>query len=428
MVGQQEYSNTSLLRKLDERILLGLLAAVVLVGFFIFDILGQSILTQFVRVVSVVFVFLLIYLIWPGPVEEEEIEDQADEQDEQTAVQHLVENTDPVSFFPEEEKVDFYEELGQFFGNLVKMVRATFVAHSAIIFMWDKAEERLRVEFCDSQSNSIHQGDFVDINGTLPGSVLVNQTAVLEQNIPDEGQSINYYHNLRGIKSFLAVPINISNEVQGVLAVDSMVAHDFSEEDLELLKSYERLISQGIDLIGVRERSQLINQSLIAQRIVLSELNEDLSYENLYSAVASACRTVYQFDRLTIATIDSENSEMGVITKVIGQRDNMGEGFRFALSDGISGWVIRKNQPLMLGDLEKGELFRPRYSSNDKSNFGLRSFLGVPVAFRNQIFGMISLESRQSEFYTEWDQNVLMLLAANVGLAFLSLRMLPNKM
>ena len=426
MTEQQEYANTSLLRNIDERILLGLLATAVLVGFFIFDIFSQSILTQFVRVVLIVAAFLLIYLVWPGSIEEE-VEDQTDEPDEQAAVQHLVDNTDPVSFFPEEEKMDFYEELGQFFGNLVKMVRATFVAHSAIIFMWDGAEERLRVDFCESQSNAIQQGDFVDVKGTLPGSVLVNQTAVLEQNIPDEGQSINYYHDLKGIKSFLAVPIDIKDEVQGVLAVDSMVAHDFSEEDLELLKSYERLISQGIDLIGVRERSQLVNQSLMAQRIFLSELNEDLSYESLYSSVGSACRAVYQFDRLTIAAIDSESSEMGVITKVIGQRDNMSEGFRFALGDGISGWVIRKNQPLMLGDLEKGELFRPRYSGRDKSNFGLRSFLGVPVAFRNQIFGMISLESKQPEFYTEWDQNVMMLLAANVGLAFLSLRLLPNK-
>ena len=95
--------------------------------------------------------------------------------------------------------------------------------------------------------------------------------------------------------------------------------------------------------------------------------------------------------------------------------------------DGISGWVIRKNQALILGDLEKGDLFRPRYSGSDKSNFGLRSFLGVPIGFRNQVFGMICLESKQPDFYTDWDQNVLKLLASNVGLAFLSLRLLPSK-
>ena len=160
---------------------------------------------------------------------------------------------------------------------------------------------------------------------------------------------------------------------------------------------------------------------------MLNELNDNLSYDNLYSALGVSCRTVYQFDRLSVVTLDSENSDMGHIVKVIGQRDSMAEGFRFFLNDGISGWVIRKNKPLILDDLEKGDLFRPRYSGNDKSNFGLRSFLGVPICFSNQVFGMISIESRQPDFYTDWDQNVLVLLAATMGLAFLSLRLLPPK-
>ena len=428
MEKEQESQASSLWENLDERVLLAFLAVLIIVGFFIFELFGQAFIVQVGRFVILFLVFVVIYILWSNTelVEVEETEEEDEE--EKPNFDHIVESVINVNFLPSDDKVDFYQDLNQFFGNLIKMVRATFVAHSAIIFLSDKKSEKLRVEFCESQSPSLKRGDLVEINGTLPGSAFVNQTEILEQNIPEEGQPVNYYHDSKSIKSFLAVPISINSEIGGVLAVDSLVAHDFSSDDLDLLKAYEGLISQGIQLIGEREKSQLINQSLRAQRILLTEMNEDLSYDNLYSSVGSACRAVYQFDRLSIVTIDSEESEMGIISKVIGQRDIMGEGFRFSLNDGITGWVVRKNKPLILGDLEKGDLFRPRYAASDKSNFGLRSFLGVPISFRNQVFGMISLESKQPDFYSDWDQNVLMLLAANVGLAFLALRLLPQKM
>lgn len=423
----KEEQESSFWDNLDDRVLLVILAVLIIVGFFAFEIFGQTFIVQIVRFVLLFFVLLIIYALWSSS-ELVELEETEELDEDEPNFDHIIESVENVNFLLSDDKVDFYHDLNQFFGNLIKMVRATFVAHSAIIFLLDKKSEKLRVEFCESQSPSLKKGDLVGIDGTLPGSAFVNQTEILEQNIPDEGQPVNYYQDTKPIKSFLAVPISINSEIGGVLAVDSLVAHDFSSDDLELLKAYEGLISQGIQLIGEREKSQLISQSLRAQRILLTELNEDLSYDNLYSSIGSSCRAVYQFDRLTIATVDSEDSEMGVITKVIGQRDMMGEEFRFSLNDGITGWVIRKNKPLILGDLEKGDLFRPRYAASDKSNFGLRSFLGVPIGFRNQVFGMISLESKQPDFYSDWDQKVLMLLAANVGLSFLSLRLLPPKM
>lgn len=424
MTEEREPIETSFFATLDDRLLLIILLGMIVLGFFLIDIGGMNEVTRIFRLVLLVSAVFLVYLLWPRERLEEAMEPEGEDPFD---FQNIVENVESFSFVPGEEKVDFYQELDRFFDNLVKMIRATFVAHSAVIFLWDTHSEKLRVEFFATQSKGLRRGDLVETKGTLPGSVFVNQTAVLEQNIPDEAQPVNYYHDTRKIKSFLAVPLTINNEVRGVLSVDSLVAHDFSEEDLELLKAYENLISHGIRLIGEREKSQLVNQSLRAQQIFLTELNEELSYDNLYSAVGSACRVVYRFDRLTIATIDSENSEMGIVTKVIGQRDAMGEGFRFPLNDGITGWVIRKNKPLLLGDLEKGDLFRPRYAASDKSNFGLRSFLGAPISFRNQVFGMISIESKQPDYYSEWDQHLLILLAANVGLAALSLRLLPPK-
>ena len=395
-----------------------------LLGFFSTDLLGPGVMSQVVRLVLLALLVGQVYLLWTAYPEPEPEPDSppapAPSAEDVRPAEVLMEagsDTSPLPGRGEEERMDFYRELGQFFQNLIQMVRATFVAHSSVLFLRSRESGKLRIEFCDSKDPGIRPGMTVDIEGTLPGSVFRSQSAVLEQNLPDSGAALGYAAGKGAVKSFLAVPVRIRGEVRGVLAVDSQVANDFSKDDLQLLGSYEQLISQGISLLSERERSQLISQFLRALEVFLSTVEQDLSPENVYSALGKSCRSLYQFDRLTIARPEEKDSRAGRIMKVLGQRDDMGEGFIFPLEDGLMGWVLRKGKPLLLDDLEKGELFRPRYSREERTNYGLRSFLGVPILFMNRLFGALSLESRAPDFYSEWDQFTLELLALNAGLA-----------
>jgi signal transduction protein with GAF and PtsI domain len=80
------------------------------------------------------------------------------------------------------------------------------------------------------------------------------------------------------------------------------------------------------------------------------------------------------------------------------------ENVTFPLDEGLTGWIISKNKPYLIEDLEKGEYFIPRYNKNEKSNLGLRSFLGVPIEADDQVFGSVSLEHRLANKYNENDK------------------------
>ena len=90
-----------------------------------------------------------------------------------------------------------------------------------------------------------------------------------------------------------------------------------------------------------------------------------------------------------------------MIKKVIGQQDDFGENVEFPLEEGLTGWVISKNKPYIIEDLEKGEYFIPRYNKNEKSNYGFRSFLGIPIKVEDKIFGAITLEHQITRKYGE---------------------------
>ncbi len=368
-------------------------------------------------------VLFFVYLLWTTVPEVEEEPGQEEGAPEQSSAEErpmfaLAE--DPLPGREPEGPGDFYRELGEFFQNLIQMVKATFVAHSSALFLKERSRDKLRVQYCVSEHPGLKPGNLVEIEGTLPGSVFRNQTGVLENNLPERGQAAGYYANPVAVKSFMGVPVRIRGEVRGVLSVDSLVAGDFSQNDLELLRSYERLISQGISLLGERERSQLVSRFLQALELFLATVDQDLSEENVSSALGKACRALFEFDRLTVARLHGADGKTARIVKVLGQRDEMGEGFVFPVDDGLMGWVLRKGKPLLLDDLEKGDLFRPRYTRTEKTNYGLRSFLGVPIRFFNRPLGAVSLESRKPDFYSEWDQYALQLLALNAGLALVA--------
>ena len=67
--------------------------------------------------------------------------------------------------------------------------------------------------------------------------------------------------------------------------------------------------------------------------------------------------------------------------------------------------------------MKKTICFFPGIMQRKKSNFKLRSFLGVPVSYHNVCFGAITVESQQPYKYTERDEKILTILANNFGVA-----------
>ncbi len=423
-------------KNLDSRIIYAVLLLTLAVGFFLGDYFSGPI-SIIIRLILLAVVAVILYLFMiPVSAEEDILEDDPEfeettnregvsEQDrlietenELPEMRSSALNENPENNVPEDEKFDFYREIDRFFRHLMKMVKSTFVANSAVIFLYDQMLRQLRIEYAATESeDSLFEGDAVDIEGTLPGNVFRSREPLLEQNIPDELQVAGYYRTPAAIKSFLGVPIQVNTNTVGVLVIDSTNEEEFGESDQELLESFQGLISQGFSIMAERERYALVNRSLEAQQALMEQLNEEDSLENILNGFTRACQMVFQYDRISISMVNSDTKETAKIVRVVGQTDEFGEGTEFNVFDGLTGWVIRKNRPLLLADLEKGELFRPRFTKEEKSNYELRSFLGVPISYQQSIYGAVSVESKHPDFYSEWDQKILGLMANQIGLA-----------
>jgi len=397
-------------------LLFAILVFLLFVGFFAGEFLKGpwGLILRLVAFLAVVVIVFSLIGEW-----ELESEEPPEAEEVYEGLDHIqpaaVKESEP--FWERESLFNFYREISDYTKRLMELVKATFMAHSAILFLWDQEISALRVHRVLTDSRWLEEGDIVEVEGTLPGMVFRTKGAVLEGDIPQHPPLSRYYQKTEPIRSFLGVPICPADEVTGVLAIDSKVEGAFGDQDLDMLSAYKKLLEQGLILLSERERFHMSYRSLLSQGQFLAKIATCKEAEEVFDQLAKAAGSLFEYNRLTVSTLDEDDQEMARIVRVLGEINEMGEGFRFKLLDGLNGWLIRQARPLLLSDLEDGDLFHPRFSRKERTNYGLHSFLGVPIQFADRVFGAISIESRRPDFYSLWDQRILSLLATNAAMA-----------
>lgn len=227
---------------------------------------------------------------------------------------------------------------------------------------------------------------------------------VLENNLDKSESLIPFY---RGTEyhavSFIGLPVKLHEKDKLFFIFDSANSAQFNKDDITLLA---KLLEGISNWLSNRTKAVSLYSELNTANKFLSFATHLNSSKSIATAIDRLCELIskeFEASRLTVS-LRRRNEEKAVIKKVIGQKDEFDESFEFNFDEGLTGWVISKNKPYLIEDMEKGEYFIPRYTKTEKTNFGLRSFLGVPLAGDDYTFGALTLEHRMANKYTDSDK------------------------
>jgi transcriptional regulator with GAF, ATPase, and Fis domain len=248
-----------------------------------------------------------------------------------------------------------------------------------------------------------------EIHDNYPISGLIQilderDTIVVENNIDIADNLLPFYKDIDySVKSFIGLPVILQNREKIFFVFDSHHTEHFNKEDISLLTKL--VDNTGIWVLN-RVNAYALLSNIKNQTKLLDfskELNGSKTINSAIETFALLVSNEFEATRLTISLLKKDKNN-GQIKKVIGQKDDFEESTEFTLDEGLTGWIISKQKPYLIDDLEKGDYFIPRYSKNEKTNFGFRSFLGVPITADDQTFGAVTLEHRLANKYTEIDK------------------------
>lgn len=385
------------------------LAVLLFVGF-----LPNSTYFILFKIVCIVGIALLAYkgqLLLPVPGDEH-VSIPPDEEAES--------NPDAADGAPVSDKPQTVEEHFQsFLDTILPLIKETLVAKTVVLLMVNRQKEKFYVRQKVTEFERQFAADeFLPMDAGLTASLFKKKRPLLENRLPMTDNLLPYYVTPRPIaRSFLGVPLQFERYLAGLLCVDSDVEEAFSEDDLKILERYSRLIS--VQLASSNRLYEYENENWITQ--ALYEFSKAIlnfsEVGKLYDYLALQMKTIFGADRVVVC--ERAGDKCGKIVYLSQGEHSVEIGDEFPDDGGLAGWVLRKNQSILVEDFSSKENYIPRFYLQEKPFREYLSLLAVPVLHGDNAFMVISLEARQKARFGPQHKKVLETLANLVAVFLL---------
>jgi GAF domain-containing protein len=214
-----------------------------------------------------------------------------------------------------------------------------------------------------------------------------------------------------------AIPLKIGERILGVLDVQSTVPYSFNSYDISIFQTLADQLAIAVsnsELFG--EIQEHLSQHRLLHHITTSAASGTTLEEALNSAV-KGLQVTLGGDRVSILLSDDERKKLAVKAWV-GYSENATD-MKIPFGSGITGWVAAHRKPLRVNDITQDA----RYIMVSPNT---RSELALPLIFRNDILGVLNVESEQVGAYNENDEEMLGTLAGSLAAIIANARLVDQ--
>ncbi len=232
------------------------------------------------------------------------------------------------------------------------------------------------------------------------------------------------------IRSIGIIPIILDDEVIGTVGLDFVGrTGTFSPQVLELCQTLANQTSTAIARARATAEAQ---RSAEATRQKVSELSTLLDAARILSSLLRPQEVLNklmelvsrQFNVTTVALWTISEGNVLTPAALDGIPSEQGRRMRVPIGQGFTGRVAETGQPLIIEDVnEEGGSLYPNYQQRNN----LISFMGVPVIYREQIIGVLSVMTNYRRRFTNDEMLLLAGLANQAATALENARLFEER-
>ncbi|NOH03100.1 MAG: GAF domain-containing protein [Chloroflexi bacterium] len=237
--------------------------------------------------------------------------------------------------------------------------------------------------------------------------------------VNDTSKDLTYYANplLPDTRSEAAIPLRVGERILGVLDVQSTKPFSFSEDNLRSLQILADQLAVAVANTELfAETQEHLSQHRLLHHITSSAASGTTLEEALESAV-SGLQVTLGGDRVAILLADREKKVLQAKAS-IGFAEDV-SSVQVEIGKGITGWVAAHRRPLRVRDVHEDPRYIP-VSANTRSE------LAVPLVYRNELLGVLNVESEQVDAYSDNDEEMLGTLGGSLAAIIANARLLEQ--
>ena len=143
---------------------------------------------------------------------------------------------------------------------------------------------------------------------------------------------------------------------------------------------------------------------------IIKDINADLDLENCLETSMDKIAGLLDVEMGSLMLLDKENQELS-IKAAKGLSQDIIKNARPKVGEGISGWVAKSKEPLLIKDIEKDKRFTRR-----GGNYHNNSLLSVPLVARDEVLGVINVNNKANRrIFKESDLDKLKEISKHVS-------------
>jgi diguanylate cyclase (GGDEF)-like protein len=223
-------------------------------------------------------------------------------------------------------------------------------------------------------------------------------------------------------RSLLGLPLLSNGEVLGAIIISFDTHHHFSEEEIARSEHAARHVSFAVATMKLLEAEKQRSEELLALNHIGMAINSGLNFDQVMLTIFEQCREIIELDTFYLALYDEEHDRLNFPlfydNGAIIDFDPVALGLR----PGLSGHVIKTRTSLYLPDTLAPGL-DARFGTVRTGGLPSRSFIGVPLMYRDRVLGVLSVQSLQPNTYDSRQIRLMETIAAQSAIAIENARL-----
>jgi diguanylate cyclase (GGDEF)-like protein len=312
-------------------------------------------------------------------------------------------------------KNDLYEVsqyLVDHLGNLIN-------ANLCFLTLWDEARQRVQpmasygVPSEDYRAQVVTPGQKSFTTSALESGQMLIVSDALDSPYVDSQIAMRY-----PARSVLAIPL-ISNEVKlGAIILGFTQSHRFNEEEIILSEEAANLAALALAKFRAVEEARRRADEAETLRRAGATVAETLNLQEATTRLLEQLAFVIPHDSASVQLL--RDGELEIVGGEGWSDPSSIIGVRFPIpGDNPNTKVIETHAPVLVRDTyEEYPIFRTVENAAH-----IRSWLGMPLLVHNQIIGLLAIDSRETNHFTEDNIQVVSLFASQVAVAIENARL-----
>ena len=300
------------------------------------------------------------------------------------------------------------DELLQALADLIrKVIDYQFFA----VLLSTEKGDALRIRFSVGYGEDLVRSLRIGIGEGITGTAAQQLKPVI---VNDVSRDSRYIPAVDNVRSEMAVPLIARGKIVGVIDLQSPEVNAFSDHQQNVLELIGSRFSLAIDAARLYRATLRQNRTLRTLTEIAQEFSQILRLEGLLSKVSSSVRGQIPYDAFSVLLLDSEAEELKHYYGV--RFDERVQWESIPPGKGIVVAAAHSGQPVLVRDTKRD----PRYV---ELVGGIRSELAVPLIAKDEVIGVLNLESKRVGAFSKAHLQLLSLLAPWVATAIENARL-----